>query len=182
MGNADQNTFATLTGVTQDGNGNPTNTGLAWRPVRVRGRQIISGLVKTAWGALTPFATPNPASPTTTSLIDYTEGIAEQTASRFIDPAGNVVNFFTTWVVDWLWKLDGAPTPLTSAKLAEYLQLANQLNPWPQGFAGMNFTQFPTEPQASYPAFPPAAGTNLDLSTFLPSATHPNGSNTAGSL
>lgn len=182
MGNADQNTFAAIAGVTQDDNGNPTNTGLSWRPVRVRARQIVSGLFKTAWGALTPFSYPNESSPTTTSIIDAIEGGMEQIASRFIDPAGNVVNFFTVWVVQWLWLLDGAPTPLTSAKLGEYLKLANQLNPWPEGFVGMDFVKFPNEPQASYPAFPPADGSNLDLSTFLPSATHPNGSNTAGSL
>lgn len=179
---ADQDVSAAIQGVTQDANGNPTQTGLAWRPMRVRARQVIAGLFKTTWGTLTPFGFPNASNPTTTSLIDYIEGGMEQIASRFIDPAGNPVNFFTVWVTDWLWKLDGAPTPLTSQKLGEYLQLANQLNPWPANFVGMDFTKYPAEQQATYPAFPPADGSDLDLSTFLPSAANPNGSNTAGKL
>lgn len=178
---ADQDTAAASNGVTQDGNGNPTKTGLPWRPVRVRGRQIISGLVKAAWGNLLPFNWPNPASPTSTSEYDYMVGIAEQTASRFIDPCGNVVNLFTVWVVDWLWKLDGAPTPLTNQKLAEYLQLGNQINPWPQGYAGISAAQFPGETIKPYPVWPPATG-NVDLSAFLPSTTNPNGTNAAGGL
>lgn len=177
---ADQDVNAALQGVTQDGNGNPTTTSLAWRPVRVRGRQILSGLAKAAWGALTPFAWPNTASPTTTSALDYLEGTAEQVASRFIDPVGNVVNLFTVWVVDWLWKLDGAPSPLSNAKLAEYMQLANQINPWPQGYPGISAAQFPNETIKPYPKWPNTDGTNVDLSTFLPSAANPNGTNAAG--
>jgi hypothetical protein len=178
---ADQDISAASQGVTQDANGNPTQTPLPWRPVRVRGRQIIGGLVKAAWGALTPFAWPNPHSPTTTSEYDYIEGTAEQVASRFVDPVGNVVNFFTVWVVDWLWKLDGAPTPLTNKMLAEYLQLGNQINPWPQGYAGINAAQFPGETIAAYPVWPPASG-NVDLAAFLPSAANPNGTNAAGKI
>lgn len=168
-----------MQGVTQDGNSNPTTTGLAWRPVRVRGRQIVSGLAKAAWGALYPFAFPNPASPTTTSAIDYLEGTAEQVASRFIDPVGNVVNLFTVWVVQWLWLLDGAPTPLVNQKLGEYLQLANQINPWPEGYAGISAAEFPGETIKPYPAWPPVAG-DVVLSDFLPTAANPEGTNAAG--
>lgn len=177
---ADQDVSAALQGVTQDSNSNPTTTALTWRPVRVRGRQIISGLVQAAWGALLPFAFPNSASPTTTSAFDYLEGVAEQTASRFVDPVGNVVNLFTVWVVQWLWMLDGAPTPLTNAKLSEYLQLGSQINPWPEGYAGISASEFPNETIKPYPAWPNADGTNVDLSTFLPSATNPDGTNAAG--
>lgn len=176
---ADQNLVAGAAGVGQNPDGSPNNVPLTWRNVRVRGRQIIAGLVKTSWGALVPFSWPNPNSPTTTSEYDYMAGTAEQVASRFVDPVGNVVNFFTTWVVDWLWKLDGCPTPLTSQRLAQYLRLANQLNPWPQGYAGINAAQFPGELIKPYPAWPPTSG-NTDLNQFLPSTTNPNGTNAAG--
>lgn len=152
---ADQDVNNALNGV--DGSGAP----LPWRPVHVRGRQILSGLAK-----LLPFAWPNTHSTSTVSALDYVEGTAEQVASRHIDPYGNVVDFFTTWVVDWYWKLDGCPTPLPQARLAQYLALANRLNPWPTGYPGINPTQFPGEQYATYPAWPPV--TPVPLDHFLP--------------
>jgi hypothetical protein len=171
---ADQANAAALNGVQQDPNtGNPTTTPLSWRWVYVRARQIRSTLDKL------PFAWPNPNAVGTVSTFDQVQGTAEQVATRFVDPVGNVINFFTVWVTDWLWKLDGAPTPLTNAKLAEYLQLANQINPWPEGYAGINTTTFPGEPVATYATWPSASG-NVNLSAFLPSATNPKGTNAAG--
>lgn len=172
---ADQDTNAALQGVTQDGNGNPTTVALAWRWVRVRGRQIPAALHR-----LIPFSWTNPAQPATVSAFDALEGTAEQVASRWIDPYGNVVNFMQTWVVDWLWKLDGCPTPLPQTRLANYLTLANQLNQWPGSYPGINEKTFPGEDYVTYPAWP--AATPVPLDSFLPSSAAPNGSNAAGKL
>jgi hypothetical protein len=175
---ADQDTFAAVNGVGQNPDGTPNNVPDPWRWVRVRGRQIRGALAK-----LGPFAWPNTSQPESVSMFDAVTGTAEQVASRFVDPVGNVVNFFTVWVVQWLWFLDGAPTPLANAKLAEYLQLANQINPWPTGYPGCSPTTFPDEAFATYPAWPPAGGGgNTVLSNFLPSATNPQGTNAAGEI
>jgi len=173
---ADQANAAALNGVTQDANGNPTNQPLSWRWVYVRARQIRATLAKKL-----PFAWPNANAVGTVSLFDYAEGTAENVATRFVDPVGNVMDFFSTWVVDWLWKLDGCPTPLTNQKLAAYLQLANQINPWPQNYPGISATTFPGETIASYPTWPPASG-NVDLTQFLPSSANPQGNNAAGRI
>lgn len=158
---ADQDNSAALNGVGQNLDGTPNQTPLAWRWVRARGRQIPSALHK-----LAPFAWPNTAQPASTSAFDAITGGEEQVASRWIDPYGNVVNFFQTWVVDWLWKLDGCPSPLTQTRLAQYLTLANQLNAWPNNYPGITKAQFPGEDFADYPAWPPPTPVALD--TFLP--------------
>lgn len=155
----DQATNAALNGVTQDAQGNPTTVPLGWRWVRVRARQIPSALNK-----LLPFGWPTKSQPATVSAFDAITGTAEQIASRHIDPYGNVVNFFTTWVVQWYWMLDGCPTPLSQERLSDYLTLANQLNPWPQGFPGISASTFPNEQFATYPAWPNAT----PLDAFLP--------------
>lgn len=172
---ADQDVSAALQGVTQDGNGNPTTTPLGWRWVRVRARQIPSALHK-----LIPFGWTNPQQPASVSAFDALEGTAEQIASRWVDPYGNVINFMQTWVVQWLWLLDGAPTPLSQTHLAEYITLANQLNQWPNSYPGISKTTFPGEDFATYPAWP--AVTPVTLDQFLPTTAHPRGSNAAGPL
>lgn len=172
---ADQDVSAALQGVTQDANSNPTTTPLSWRWVRVRARQIPAALHR-----LLPFGWTNPAQPASVSAFDALEGAAEQVASRWVDPYGNVINFMQTWVVDWLWKLDGCPTPLSPTRLAQYVTLSNQLNQWPNNYPGISKATFPGEDFATYPAWPPATPVTLD--NFLPTTAHPNGSNTAGSL
>ncbi len=172
---ADQDIISGLNGVTQDGNGNPTQTPLPWRWVRARGRQIPAALHR-----LIPFAWPNKSQPISVSAFDAITSTAEQVGSRWVDPYGNVVNFMQVWVTDWLWKLDGCPSPLTQARLAQYLTLANQLNQWPTSYPGISRSTFPVEDYATYPAWPPAAPVSLD--TFLPTSANPHGSNTAGAL
>lgn len=158
---SDQDISAGLNGVTQDQNGNPTNQALPWRWVRVRARQIPSALAK-----LIPFAYPNPQQPASVSAFDAIEGTAEQVASRHIDPYGNVVNFFTVWVVQWYWFLDGCPTPLSQERLHDYLTLANQLNAWPSNYPGISASTFPGEQYTTYPAWP--ASPVVPLDSFLP--------------
>jgi hypothetical protein len=142
---ADQDNSAALNGVAQNPDGTPNQTPLDWRWVWTRGRQIPAALNR-----LLPFNWLIKTKPASTS--------------RWIDPYGNVINFMTTWVVDWLWKLDGCPSPLPQTRLAQYLTLANQLNPWPNSFPGMNKT-FTAEQFADYPAWPPT--TPVPLDTFL---------------
>lgn len=154
---ADQDNAAALNGVTQDENGNPTTTALPWRWVRIRARQIRSGLAK-----LSPFAWPNPNDPASVSAYDALQGASEQVSSRHIDPYGNVVDLFTVWTTHWYWMLDGCPTPLTQQRLSQYLKLADQLRPWPSDYPGINAETFPNEQYQSYPAWPTNPGVPLD--------------------
>lgn len=163
MGNADQDVNAALNGVGQNGDGSPNQTALGWRWVRARGRQIPAALHR-----LAPFNWPNRSQPASTSAFDAITGSAEQIASRWVDPYGNVINFMQTWVVDWIWKLDGCPTPLPQHRLAQYITLSNQLNPWPNNYPGCTKAAFPAEDFAAYPAWPPAVPVPLD--NFLPKA------------
>jgi hypothetical protein len=125
-----------------------TGLGLAWRVVHARSRTILSNLFK-----LAPFAWPNSASPSTTSEYDAITATAEQVSWRYIDAHGNVWDQKALNLVLIEWLLDGAPTPLTLAKIAQYRSNADQLRPWPTGFPGA----FSGEPQQTYPAFPPAS-------------------------
>lgn len=56
--------------------------------------------------------------------------------SRHVDPLGNVADPKKAWLVDWYWKLDGCPTPLTRERLALYIKLASELRPWPTTYTG----------------------------------------------
>lgn len=154
---ADQDNFAALNGVGQNPDGTPTTVGLGWRWVRARARQIPAALHR-----LPPFNWPNRAQPATTSVFDAVTATAEQVSSRWVDPYGNVINFFQVWVVDWLWKLDGCPTPLSQARLAQYMKLSNQLNPWPNNYSGITRAQFPGEDFADYPTWPATPPVPLD--------------------
>lgn len=161
---ADQDNFAALNGVGQNPDGTPnSNAPLAWRWVWARGRQIPAALHR-----LAPFNWPIKTKPASTSVFDAINAGMEQIGSRWIDPYGNVINFMQVWVCQWLWMLDGAPTPLTQKRLAQYVTLANKLNPWPNNYPGIDKTQFTAENFADYPAWPPA--TPVPLDHFLPPA------------
>jgi hypothetical protein len=128
--------------------GNNTNVPLGWRPVYVRARTIIGNVL-----AKGPFSWPPSSSPSTTSTYDQIEGTAEQVTWRYVDAYGNVWDQKALNLVLIEWLLDGAPTPLTLAKVAEYWSNAGVLRPWPTGFSGAQ----PGEPQETYPVFPPAS-------------------------
>lgn len=137
---ADQDVLNAGNGV--DGNG----VGLAYRQVYVRARTVLSNILKKA-----PFSSPPSSSPSTTSEYDAITGTAEQVAWRYVDAYGNVWDKKALDLVQIEWLLDGAPTPLTLAKIAKYRANADVLRPWPAGFAGA----FAGEPTQTYPAFPP---------------------------
>jgi hypothetical protein len=156
---ADQDNNAALNGVGQNPDGTPNQTALNWRWVWTRGRQIPAALHRAV-----PFNWPIRTKPASTSIFDVITAGMEQTASRWIDPYGNVINFMDVWVCQWLWFLDGCPSPLSQTRLAQYRKLSNQLNPWPNNYPGMNKT-FAAEQFADYPAWPPT--TPVPLDTFL---------------
>lgn len=126
--------------------------------------QIVRGRARVGYTTRdgnVPFQTnfgagPQPESAATYDAVTVT---GEQIGSRHIDPYGNVMDVLKMLLVDWYWKLDGCPTPLTLEKIAEYQQLASVIRPWPTGFAGA----MPGEPTGVYPAFPPVVPTPLSL-------------------
>jgi hypothetical protein len=128
-----------------DGNGVP----LSYRSVYVRARTVLSNV----FGKI-PFSFPK-GPPASVSEYDQIVGTSEQIAWRFVDSYGNVWDQKAVQLVLIQWWLDGAPTPLSLAKIAQYRANADKLNPWPTGFAGA----MPGEPTQTYPAFPPAAAT-----------------------
>lgn len=138
---ADQDLVSAANGV--DGLG----AGLPWRVVHARARTILSNLFK-----LPPFGWPNAKSPSTVSEYDHITATAEQVSWRYVDAYGNVWDQKALQLVQIEWLLDGAPTPLTLAKIAQYRSSADTLRPWPANFPGA----FPGEPTQTYPAFPPA--------------------------
>lgn len=152
---ASQDNSAALAGVTQDGAGNPTQTPLPWRPVYVRARTILSNILRKP-----PFNWPPSGSPSTTSALDYMEGVAEQSAWRYVDADGIVWDQKAWQLVQIEWFKDGAPTPVTPALIAKYRKAADQLRPWPTTDVingGSYGGAFAGEPTQQYPAYPPAA-------------------------
>lgn len=151
---ADQDVSAMIQGVTQDGNGNPTQTPLPWRPVYVRARTVISNILKK-----TPFSWPyNGSASATVSAMDYLEGTAEQVTYRYIDADGIVWDAKAKDLMWIEWFKAGCPTP-TPALIAKWWNSANTLRSWPttdvitgQPFTGM----FAGEPTQVYPSYPPA--------------------------
>lgn len=106
--------------------------------------------------------------PETAATYDAVTGTGEQVALRHIDPYGNVMDLWKMLLVDWYWKLDGCPMPLTLAKIAAYQAAATPIRPWPANFAG----KMPGEPTQVYPAFPPPPG-QLPLSEAVTAEVHP---------
>jgi len=143
---ADDDVNAAMNGV-QPGTLGTTNVPLGWRPVYARARTVIGNILAKA-----PFNWPPSGSPSTTSTYDQVEATAEQVSWRYVDKYGNVWDQKAVQLVLIEWLLDGAPTPLTLAKISQYWSNASQLRPWPTGFAGA----MRGEPQQAYPKFPPA--------------------------
>jgi hypothetical protein len=106
--------------------------------------------------------------PETAATYDAVTGTGEQVALRHIDPYGNVMDLWKMLLVDWYWKLDGCPMPLTLAKIAAYQAAATPIRPWPANFAG----KMPGEPTQAYPPFPPPPG-QLPLSEVVTHEEHP---------
>lgn len=106
--------------------------------------------------------------PETAATYDAVTGTGEQVGLRHIDPYGNVMDLWKMLLVDWYWKLDGCPTPLTLAKIAQYQAAATPIRPWPAGFKGA----MPGEPTQVYPTFPPA--TPIPLATVVAEEKHPH--------
>jgi hypothetical protein len=128
-----------------------TNTPLPWRWVPGRGRIIRSLNLRKK-----PFNWPVATTPQTTSTYDQVQLSAEQLGGRYVDAYGNVWDDVSIKLLLLEWLLDGAPTNQTpkvmAQKIAQYIKNADQLRPWPSGFAGA----FAGEPQQAYPPFPPA--------------------------
>lgn len=141
---ADDDINASLNGVV----GGSNNVPLSWRPVYARARTVIGNILQRV-----PFNWPPGGSPSTTSTYDQVQATAEQVSWRYVDAHGGVWDQKAVNLILVEWLLDGAPTPLTLAKIAQYWKNAGVLRPWPTGFPGA----FPGEPQQTYPAFPPAA-------------------------
>jgi hypothetical protein len=145
---ADDDVNASLNGVVGGSNNVPLN----WRWAPGRGRVILSAILHKA-----PFNWPVKTTPQTTSTYDQVQLAAEQAGGRYVDTYGLVWDETATRLVFIEWLLDGAPTNLTAnamaQKIAKYRANADQLRPWPTGFAGA----FQGEPQQTYPPFPPAA-------------------------
>jgi hypothetical protein len=126
--------------------------------------QIVRGRARVGYATRdgnVPFQTNFGAGPQpeTAATYDAVTVIGEQVGSRHIDPYGNVMDVLKMLLVDWYWKLDGCPMPLTLEKIAEYQILSGVIRPWPVGFAGA----MPGEPTGIYPAFPPKVPTPLSV-------------------
>jgi hypothetical protein len=106
--------------------------------------------------------------PETAATYDAITVTGEQVGLRHVDPYGNVMDLWKMLLVDWYWKLDGCPMPLTLAKIAAYQAAATPIRPWPANFAG----KMPGEPTQTYPAFPPPPG-QLPLSEVVTHEEHP---------
>lgn len=142
----------------------PGNGGvLAYQAVPVLARTIYSN-----YDGRQPFYTNYGKGNVANSAATYdaVTGAALQTASRHIDPYGNATELHKISLLLHYWLLDGAPTNMgaigaATNRIPLYIRLANQLRPWPVGFAGAAAG----EPTQAYPAFPPTVATPLDTFT-----------------
>lgn len=159
---------------------NPGTGGLAvYQAVHARARNL--------WGTIdqnAPFQINFGQGPVPVAIATYDQitCTAEATTWRHVDPYGSVANMMKVNLLLWYWLMDGCPTNMGSLgsptnRVPQYEKWAGVMRDWPTGYPGA----MPGEPQANYPAFPPALPTTLDsvagtnVSTVLPvdPRTHP---------